>query len=303
MLEIQTNDLVRDRMVAQIRQKIVNSGQYFGGLETAQAWANLSKLHPQRQIECLPIIKSDTRPFFAIDLGPGSGAPAVRILKNVSELLGVVGVDTSADMLSIAEKTVGRALHCSFHSIVADFIRDKAALKQALDTFVGRKIVMCLGGTVGNYPASVVFPVLTSLLNKDDWLLLGMGTYEDVDQNESLQRLADFFLSEENCRFGLRWLIACGVQPDRKFTRAQIEPDGRHEGVYMIRGYYTFPTNTTLDVLGQKIAIPAGYEIQWVESRRYNPMSINALVSTYSLQLLAAQQFVGHGLYLCQRAN
>ena len=82
-----------------------------------------------------------------------------------------------------------------------------------------------------------------------------------------------------------------------------IERDVRHAGVWVVRGYYGFAADTHFNILGDDIEVPAGAEIQWVESRRYSPRSVPNLLARYGLQLLEEQQFSRHGLCLCQRAR
>src|SRR5205814_1274887 len=118
----------------QLRARKVDSGQYFGGEGTARAWAVLAERHPMKDVSGLPLDGQDG--VTVIDLGPGSGMPCVAAVAPFRDRVrSIVCVDTSAAMAEQAACLIRAETSRPVDCVVADFLRDGAQLRQALDAY------------------------------------------------------------------------------------------------------------------------------------------------------------------------
>lgn len=294
----------QQRFAAQLRAKQVDSGQYYGGRQTAEAWKAWSAHHPMRELPSLPLDDGVPGEICVVDLGPGTGRPCVAATREFGDRIGeVIGVDTSPAMLHLALQHIREHIVVPVRGIVADFLRDAETLAGDLRTVPHPKVVLCLGGTAGNFPQREALASLRSLLQSNDRLLLGLGFYTDAHADEELQKLGDLFSSEANCRFGLRFLAACGGVADHRFTFSHHEDDPQEAGVKVVRLFYRFPVDTVLTVGAERIAFKRGDTLQFVESRRYPKDRLQEYLRRHGLDVVGRADQGNHGIFLTRRAS
>lgn len=296
---LQSPDTAQQRLVAQLRAKKVDSGQYYGGKETAEAWKVWSEHHPMKHLSSLPLDEAMQGDVCVVDLGPGTGKPCVAVMQKFRDRVReVIGVDVSPPMLHMAMEHIRGHIAAPVRGIVADFLHDAGALAAVLKTVPRQKVTLCLGGTAGNFPQRKALACLRSLLQDNDRLLLGLGLYEDAHVDQELQVLGDLFSSEANCRFGLRFLAACGGTSDHRLTFSRSEDDPEEEGVKVVRVFYRFPRDTVLTVGAEHVAFTKGEELQFVESRRYPKDRIEEYLRKHGLEVVNKLDLGKHGLFL-----
>jgi uncharacterized SAM-dependent methyltransferase len=296
---IQDEGLARHRMIDQLRARKVDSGQYYGDQLTATRWAELSQLHPTKNIDGLSLDGQGS--ITVVDLGPGSGWPCVATIQPFKTRVGtIVCVDTSEAMASQAAVFIQTETGIGVRCIVADFFRDAQQLRESLDGVPGSKAFLCLGGTAGNCLQRFALGALRSLLAPGDRLLIGLGLYDEDDPELELRTSANFYASEANCRFGLSFLTACGGKPDHRDAFCVYEDDPEERGVKIIRGYYRFPEDTTLHVGEEQVTFKKGDELRFLEARRYPRKATDSYLRKHGFDILASKDYGRHGLYLCQ---
>lgn len=301
---IQTEALEQQRMLAQLRAKKVDSGQYFGGGKTAKEWKTWADLHPMRDITSIPLDKEVEGNVCVVDLGPGTGKPCIAAIQSfrhrVSE---IVCVDTLPAMLTMAVEHIREETSLTVRGIVANFLQDADALREALDEIPQQKIMLCLGNTAANFNQRYALTMLRSLLDVRDRILLGLGLYSGENPDRELKALGDLFASEANCSFGLRFLEECGGTPDHRQAYSMWEEDAEEPGVMVVRSFFRFPENTVLSVDGDEVAFEEGEELQFIESRRYPKDGMEDYLQRHGLELVSSMDFGNHGLFLCRRSE
>lgn len=295
---IQSPQVEQQRLVAQLRGKKVDSGQYYGGGETADAWKVWSEHHPMKDPPSLPLDDGMRGKICVVDLGPGTGKAGVAVMQAFRHCVRqVIGVDTSPAMLHMALEHMQGKISASVRGIVANFLQDAGALTAELRTIPRQKVVLCLGNTAGNYAQREMFACFRSLLKNNDRLILGLGFYEDAHADEELRELGRLFSSEANCRFGLRFLAACGVQADHRLAFPRYENDPE-EGVKVVRMFYRFPKDTVLTVGAEHIVFRQDEELQFTESRRYPKGRIQEYLQRHGLNVVDKIDQGKHGIFL-----
>ncbi len=296
---IQTPEMMDHRVEQQLRNGHADVAQYHGGAQTAERWRKLADHHPIRELPRIPGVEVVSPNLCVVDLGPGSGKPCLAVvqpmIKNIQQ---IILVDISPEMLKGAEDYLNQNINISTVSVVADFLLDTDRLHNTLTSFNSPKLFLCLGGTAGNFSLDRSLPALRTLLSERDYLLLGFGAYPLQDTNENLQEIANFYTSELNCRFGLSFLRACGVDAHHKHTESVVCEDQDNPGVYVIRAFYRFPVNTSLAIGATTIAFNKGDTLQYLESRRFAHNRVGLLLEKYGLKLVDEEDMGNHGLYL-----
>jgi uncharacterized SAM-dependent methyltransferase len=201
-------------------------------------------------------------------------------------------------MLVMAMEYIRGKTAAPVRGMVADFLRDADKLAVKLRASRHQKLILCLGNTAGNFSQREMFCALRSLLQGNDRLLLGLGLYEAAHADQELQALGDLFSSAANCRFGLRFLAACGGRADHRLTFARAEDDPEEEGVKVVRLFYRFPKDTALTVGAHQVDFARDEVLQWVESRRYPKGRVEEYLAKHGLKVVAQRTEGNHGIFL-----
>jgi L-histidine N-alpha-methyltransferase len=121
------------------------------------------------------------RPRDIVELGPGSCRKVRRLLDALADSRGVryLAMDVDRDGLAQAVGALGDAYpHVRPHAVVADFERHLGCLPPP----IGRRLVLFLGSTIGNFdpPArGVLLSQVRRLLGSDGRFLLGVDLVKD----------------------------------------------------------------------------------------------------------------------------
>jgi hypothetical protein len=307
MLVLQAPSCFEARVVEQLRLRKLTSAQYFGGAVTAQAWAEWSQHHPLSRPPAAPISGLLDEEFCAVDLGPGTGIPlSYTLAPHKTRVRRIIGVDASEAMLHLAQTNVRDQGLTPMEGVVADFLADSASLRRHLDTVDLPKLILCLGGTSGNFPLAFVWPTLRNLLGVSDYLLLGLWLCDFENREEILQAGATLYASEKNCQFSFSFFRVCGVTPELRHTFGRADEDHEEPGVGIVRGLYRFPETTTFRVGNETVEIERGGIFQWTESRRFLTHDVSARLKRYGLEVIRSEIVTQgltspHGLFLCRR--
>ncbi|TSC57750.1 MAG: hypothetical protein Greene041619_995 [Candidatus Peregrinibacteria bacterium Greene0416_19] len=301
---IRTQDVIDDDMVRQLMERHVDSGQYYGA-HAAEKWAGISATHPMKSLQGVSLdADAGTDPLCVVDLGPGSGKPCVAVTTGFRDRIArIVCVDVLPAMAHQAAQEIRNQTGKTVQCIIADFLRDADELRREIGALPERKVLLCLGGTVGNFRQRYILSILRSLLGERDRLLLGMGLYATGREKEVLDPFVRFLASEQNCAFGLSFLAACGHVPEYRNASAAWEDDPEESGVKVVRGYYTFPGPAVLTVGRQLVACAQGEQLQFVESRRYSRGGVEAFLQRHGLAVRASTDLGIQGLFLCQKSE
>jgi SAM-dependent methyltransferase len=296
----ETKALRDERMFDQLDKGRVDAGQYYAGhseeeaKEMAAAWEKLNTIHPMSRIECDPI-NLEGRVVVA-DLGSGSGhsfAQATEAFRDRIE--DVLLVDTLRPELDIAGKNIWQSANLSSRKVVANFLEDACKVVELMDTAYQR-IVLCLGGNVGNYDQAQMFQGLKKYLRDQDQLWVGVG-YLPQDEDEARKQLEDaaqFYESSENLKAALLWLQRCGGDPSRGKVWSTIDSE---MGAGIVRLFYEFAEETSLKVNGREKTFASGDIVQFVESRRYDKDLLpDILKKRYQLDTIHIDDLGNHGI-------
>ncbi|MBP9742410.1 MAG: L-histidine N(alpha)-methyltransferase [Burkholderiales bacterium] len=287
---VQTQEMELDRLYSQIKMKKVDVGQYFGGTLIANAWNNLyynlNRIIPDIPPDLIP----NNNQFCPVILGVGNGLPSLKLLSPyLNKLSTLILIDTSLEMLNLAIAQIKNYITCPIIGLVANFILDQQAVQNILQNISEPKIFICLGYTVGNYNQEVILNIFYTYLNLKDQLLIEIAYFTSVSD---LEKDATYYISQENCNFGLKWLEACGHIPMYRLTNATFEKDLNISEIFVIKGNYTFHNTTTLYIgksQHRALTFTAGENIQFVETRRYLKNSMIQHFEKYKLYTLFIQ--------------
>ncbi len=298
---IQNVEMMNRRVEQQLREGRVDVAQYHGGTPTAIAWATMADDgHPLRHFDCVPGAELLPSEFGVVDLGPGSGKPCLNVIHPIMDRVrSLILVDVSPEMLTLAEKHIESNTDIEVTSIVADFLLDINPIRTALNRCKLPLVFLCLGRTAGNFTIARSFTALQALMNQRDYLILDLGLYPTTDPQQALQKTADFYTSEQNCQFGLRFLEACGVSASSKNTYSEITEDPQDPGIFIITTYYRFPTDTSLSIGNESLLFRQGQSLRWLESRRFDKHKVERHLTKYGLQSFGYKDLDNHALFLC----
>lgn len=309
-IPIQTIKVQNARVASQFWNLELNTALYLGK-HSEERWKEWHQIHPMRDTPSIPLDEGVTQAFDVIDLGPGSGDPCIAaIAVHRNRVKEVICIDASLDMANLAADAIVKATGEPVVRVIADFLRDTKEIQdQVLPRSTRSKVLLCLGGTVGNYRQSFVLPKLRELLMREhDRLILGMGHLDEEDPNQQLKELGEKFCSEQNCHFALACLEEYGHNPDWHDTHYTIADDGEEPGIKVVHGYYRFPKAMSFVIEHDPqdpltASFQEGDELEFTQSRRYPTDRIPELLHRFRLELLQVSDLGTHGLYLCKKVN
>lgn len=309
-IAIQSMKVQNARVANQFWDLELNTALYLGK-HSEERWKEWHHLHPMRETPSIPLDAGVTREFDVIDLGPGSGDPCIAaITAHRNRVQEVICIDASLDMANLAADAIVEATGKPVVRVIADFLRDTKEIQdRVLSRSTRSKVLLCLGGTVGNYRQSFVLPKLRELLtHEQDRLVLGMGHLTEQDPNGQLRDLGEKFCSEQNCRFALSCLEEYGHHSNWQDTHYTVADDGEEPDIKVVHGYYRFPEAAGFVVEDDPkdpltVSFQGGDELEFTQSRRYPKALIPNLLAKYRLELLEHVDMATHGLYLCKKKN
>ena len=196
-----------------------------------------------------------------------------------------VPVDVTETMVrSCAEELTEEYPGLEVHGVIGDFERHLVHVPEA----VGPRLVVFLGGTIGNFePASRerVLADIASLLRPDDHLLLGTDLVKDPAVLEAAYDDAQGVTAEFN-RNVLRVLnreLGAAFDPDDFEHIALFDP--KHEWIEM-RLRSRREHTTILHELGLTVHFAAGEELRTEISAKFTPARVRADLAAAGLELV-----------------
>ena len=189
-------------MAAEIRDGLTSSPKrlppkYFyddEGSELFEQITCLQEYYPTRAERALlediaPELMASLEPAEIVELGSGSSSKTRTLLRApaaANHLRRYIPFDVSEGIVrSSAEELVDEFPYLSVHGVIGDFERDLGRIPKA----TGRRLVLFLGGTIGNFDpgerARFLSSAASTLMGSDDRLLIGMDLVKDVPTIEA----------------------------------------------------------------------------------------------------------------------
>lgn len=305
---IQGIGMQNERLIAQLQQRRVDAGQYYGEWLTAERWREWAGLHPQSSVRSIPMDEDAPSHAVVVDLGPGTADPSIAAITEFRDRIGqIYCIDTSSEIGVMAAENYQRTLQTPANVLVADFIRDTDKILSVISMDARAKVFLCLGNTVANYDQSTSFTRMRCLLrDNDDRFIFGLGLHEGGDNaQEEIRKLGETLCSPENLRFGLEFLRQYGVDTDPRHVSYEFLDDPHDSDVKVVRVSYEFPEGkyVKVDDLLQPsgVRFRKGDKLLVVESRRYPKDGMQEFFKRHGLNLLDHRDFGSHGLFLTRK--
>ena len=213
-------------------------------------------------------IADSARPEMLVELGSGS-SEKTRVLLDALEpyLHTYVPQDVSEPALrtAVAQLSVEYP-RLSVHGVVGDFTESLEHLPSG-----GRRMVAFLGGTIGNLvpeERAAFLSGLASILDRDEWLLLGAGLVVDPEvlipaYDDAAGVTAEF---DRNVLRVLNNRLGADFDPDRFVHRAVWDPD--NEWIEM-RLEATEPMTVSVPGLDLEVSLDKGEQIRTEISAKF----------------------------------
>jgi len=245
------------------------------------------------------------RPRDVVELGPGSCRKARFLLDALPRAAGAryVGVDVGREGLTLATRALVEdypSLHV--HAVVGDFERHLAHVPPPS----GRRLVLFLGSTIGNFDASARVALLSdmrALLGADDRILLGLDLVKDrrtleAAYDDSAGVTAEF---NRNVLRHVNSVVDGNFDPEAFRHRAFYDAEAGRIEMHLIAGT---PQRVELKRLGLTLDFDAGDGIWTENSYKFTREGTEAMLAAAGLELEewytdAERRF---GLLLCRRA-
>ncbi len=235
-----------------------------------------------------------------VDLGCGSGIPAVRIIQHLFERglkVNYVAVDISQEMLELAESNVRQEFSgLSITSLRLDFEKDSLT-DQLLNIKQRTKypsLLINLGNTLGNYVN--VSSVLTNFMESmtlEDYLLLGNGLVNDYNPQKIINTynipiIIDLVTSPA------RWLGLYDEHDDFKYLW--------NANKNRVEGRIKLNSNKSASLANQSLELGNGEELLVHHSYKYSEASLTKLISEvgFRTELLTTNKNRSHILTMVQ---
>ncbi len=286
---IQSPEVFQTRVAEQLKKKEVDTGQYYGK-EASLQWDACAK---HGNIASFPDIDIGPQPVSVIDLGPGTGKPFVSLAENWN-VTDAVAVDVSEDILRTAMEVMRQK--SPVRGVVADFVRDTSAVLSNIRE--QPKVILCVGNTIANFRQQMILPLLHSMLDQADKVLIGVRLYQGKD---SIEKLTEFFASETNCLFGTAFLDECGAKDRLKNNRGHYTDDPEENGVRIIDVSHEFKEQEELTVGDHRIQFQNGESIRFLRSRQYEQAVVHDLLKKYGLDVIDNSVADTQGFFLCKK--
>jgi uncharacterized SAM-dependent methyltransferase len=267
----------------------VDTGQYYGQEATLQ-WDACAE---HGNIASFPTMDIGQQQVSVVDLGPGTGKPYINLARNWN-VSGAVAVDVSEDILHKAMELMSQ--QSLVRGVVADFVRDNLAVRENIQE--QPKVILCVGNTIANFRQRIILPLLRSMLNQNDKVLVGIRLYQGED---STKKLTKFFASETNCLVGTDFLAECGAKDRLENNRGQYADDPEEKGVRIIDVFHQFKDQETLVVGDNRILFQPGESIRFLRSREYEQGAVPDLLKKYGLEVVQTSGAGTQGFFLCKK--
>ncbi len=250
--------------------------------EGAKIWAKISKkrmeaedftkgeLTGTKRILSSYIPEMNIESVYLVDLGPGTGEPALQVARYLEETgvsLEYVPVDISPELLTMSTRLF-RGEGFKVHPIHVDFDeRVPVKLKEFSDR---PKIMLFLGNTLGNHSnEQKILTNFREVMRFSDILIVGLYAYSPIFSRS----LPEIYRTEENDEFlGHIPFDVLGI--DR--NAAEIRYVWNEEEKSLV-AYLEITKNTEMVVLGETIPLYRGSRILLGRSTRYTPVDVAAL--------------------------
>ncbi len=167
----------------------------------------------RRELQLIELMSEELRflsDIHILDLGPGDGLKAGRIMEIIGPNTEYTAIDLSPEMLSITEHNLAEITQGSGRFIRGDF-SDPGLLQNLVINQGGNRLVLLLGNTVANEPNLEDFIEMirqnTVGSGGRTFILLGIELYD-----EDIQGILREYTNEENTSLSVQPLRLAGVE-------------------------------------------------------------------------------------------
>lgn len=236
-----------------------------------------------------------------VDLGCGSGLPAIGILRQLAEegfTVNYVPVDLSREMLALASKNVKQVFpQVNITEVLIDF-ENESLTSKLLDIKQKTKLpnlMVNLGNTLGNYVN--VDGTLTNFLQSmtlEDYLIVGNGLINDQNPRKVLRSYVGIDSVKELITAPAKEL---GLFNDLDEYQVEWNASQRRVEIRIKLGQ-----DRQLQLAGQSILIEKGDELLVAQSRKYTEASLTKILSGvgFRTELLTTNRHRGYVLAMIQ---
>jgi L-histidine N-alpha-methyltransferase len=214
-----------------------------------------------------------------VELGPGASTKA-RVLLDAMQRAGQLELYVPFDVNEgivrrVAEELTGDYPSLSVHGVAGEFMTHLDCIPDG-----GRRLVLFLGGTIGNFepPAAAAFlGEVAALLDADDALLLGTDLIKDVDMLEAAYDDAQGVTAAFNLNIlaVMNELVGADFVPERFAHRAPYVA-ARHRIEMRLRSLEDQVVR--LPALDLTLGLPRGKEIRTEVSTKFDRELVRSLL-------------------------
>ena len=222
-----------------------------------------------------------------IELGSGSSRKTRALLAEAMPGTAYWPFDVSEDMLlDSAAQLRADFPGLDIHALVGDYTAGLAGLANVLPD-QGRRLVLFLGGTMGNFEpedAADFMRSIRSMLRKGDSLLLGVDRHKDASVLEAAYNDAAGVTAAFN-RTVLQVInreLDADFDPDAFAHRAIYDAATKQIEMYLIARH---DLQVRIADLDEVLHLPAGERICTEVSRKFDPERLDALLASGGLRL------------------
>ena len=232
-------------------------------------------------------LMAELRPAEIVELGAGSSAKTRRLLSAPSaraHLRRFVPLDVSREIVESSAIDLLRDFpYLSIHGVIGDFERHLDHVPQA----IGRRLVLFLGGTIGNlHPAerTTFLTGVRGLLGPDDRALIGLDLVKDIATMEAAYNDSAGVTAEFN-RNMLRFInreLGANFDPEAFAHRAFFNADHSRIEMHLAP---SVPQEISAPDISLSVTISPGETIWTESSYKFTPESVVGMLAEAGLRL------------------
>ena len=225
-----------------------------------------------------------------ISLGCGNSGIEKQAIKQLVEegyKIMYVGVDTSQEMLDLAEKNLSDIktdkIFLHIDMVDGDFKEEITEVTK----HCGKNIFGFLGGTLGNVNQTHIADSMYNTLGKGDLLWIGVKIQPNPTMEENMKLFNYYakYLSDGTEKMWFKPLEEIGVP----FSAGRMNIKMTHEhsvGALLFIFYFTFDKKVIVDMDGKKIHFLPNEEVQLQNIRAYHPETLIQFFEEHEFKFL-----------------
>jgi len=313
-------EVQRAELLGSLRSRHINHKFHYESVRQTQKWLTLHRAyspsyqdadceHIYREAfsEVTGVIKAG--PLQLVSLCCGDGLKEQRLIRELvrhGSRPSYVPSDSSVPMVLMAaraaspmvSRTECRSLVCDFESA-----NDLSDILKSLSGPADLRRLVSFFGTIHNYPPLMAAARLSSILRRNDLLLVGANLAPEHDYIKAVQRIAKQYDNGLTHDWLCTFLFDLGITHKDGKAETVVERCPYRSGLLRIAIYFRFSRTCAFNVGSERFSFRQGQRIRLFFSYRYTPMRLEQCFRGQRISVL--REWISsseeEGLFLCRK--